>query len=157
MTRKSKKKTKGNRRRRQIRIFKVVITLLVILLPCIWLIGSSQRESEPMRVARTFANHLIHARYNEACAIATPQSVDDVMFYATWMGNQPYDGEDDRIRFKVTHAQLLMPADTVNVVRGKVLVELPDDEERVLHNLELKMLYTLDGWVVDYETPTSMW
>ena len=110
-----------------------------------------------MRVARTFANHLIHARYNEACAIATPQSVDDVMFYATWMGNQPYDGEDDRIRFKGTHAQLLMPDDTVNVVRGKVLVELPDDEERVLHNLELKMLYTLDGWVVDYETPTSMW
>ena len=50
-----------------------------------------------------------------------------------------------------------MPADTVNVVRGKVLVELPDDEEHVLHNLELKMLYTLDGWVVDYETPTSMW
>lgn len=157
MARKSKKTSKRNRRKSQIRIFKAVLTLLVILLPCVWLIGSGQRESEPVRVARAFADHMIHARYNEACAMATPQSVDDVLFYATWMGDHAYNAETDQVRFKVTHAHLLMPADTVNVVYGKVLVAQPDGVELELHRMELKLLYTIDGWVVDYEAPTSMW
>lgn len=157
MARKSSKTSRRNRRRLQIRIFKVVITLLVILLPCVWLIGTGQRESEPMRVARAFAHHLIHARYNEACALATPQSVDDIMFYATWMGSHAYNPDTDHVRFNITHARLLMPADTVNVVHGKVLVAQPDGEERELHPLELTLRYTLDGWLVDYTAPTSMW
>lgn len=155
MTKKRKKSSRRNRRRTQIRIFKAVITLLVLLLPCVWLIGSQGRESEPMRMARTFADHLIHARYNEACAVATPQSVDDICFYSTWMGAHSYDA--GQVRFKVTHAELLMPDDTVNHISGKVLVMQPDGQEQELHNLELKMLFTLDGWVVDYETPVTMW
>lgn len=155
MTRKSKKTSRRNRRRTQIRIFKVIITLLVLLLPCLWLVGSQGRESEPMRMARTFADHLIHARYNEACAIATPESVDDVYFYSTWMGAHAY--EADQVRFKVTHAELLMPADTVNHIAGKVLVMQPNGEEKELHRMELKLLFTLNGWVVDYEAPLTMW
>lgn len=157
MTRKSSNSSKRNRRRLQIRIFKTILTLLVILLPCVWLIGSGQRENEPMRVARAFANHLIHGRYDEACAIATPQSVDEVQFYATWMGHQAYNSDTNHVRFKITHAHLLMPADTVNMVYGKVLVAQPEGEEIELHRLELKLLYTSDRWLVDYKAPTTMW
>lgn len=157
MTEKRKKTSKRNRRRRQIRIFKVSLTLLVIFLPWVWLIKSGQQESEPMRVARSFANHMIHGRYDEARTVATGQSADDIHFYATWIGEQIYNNPDDNIRFKITHAQLLMPTDSVNVVYGKVLVRTPEGEERLLHRMELKMLCTSDGWLVDYTAPFSMW
>lgn len=156
MTRK-KKKPKRNRRRWQIRIFKAILCLLVLALPCIWLIGGGNRESEPMRLSREFAHHLIHARYNEACAMATPQSADDIRFYASWVGEQADEVAAADMRFKITHAQLLMPSDTTNIIHGKVMVKDATGEERMLHKLNIKMLYTLDGWLVDYEAPASMW
>ena len=156
MTRK-KKNSKRNRRRWQIRIFKAILFVLAIALPCVWLIGGGKGESEPMRVSRLFADHLIHARYNEARALATPQSVDDIAFYADWVGEQWTEMTNGNLRFKITHAQLLMPNDTINVVHGKVLVMNEVCEEYVLHNLNLKMVYTIDGWVVDYVSPLSMW
>ena len=156
MTRKSKN-NKGNRRRWQLRIFKFILCLLVVALPCVWLIGDAACESEPMRLSREFANHLIHARYNEACALAPPQSVDDIAHYALWVGSQADEMAVADMRFKITHARLLMPADTINVVHGDVLIKDNAGEEILLHKLSLKMIYTIDGWLVDYVAPTSMW
>ena len=86
-----------------------------------------------------------------------PQSVDDIAFYADWVGEQWTEMTNGNLRFKITHAQLLMPNNTINVVHGKVLVMNEVGEEYVLHNLNLKMVYTIDGWVVDYVSPLSMW
>ena len=152
-----KKKSKRNRRRWQIRFFKLTLFILAIALPCVWLVGRGKSESEPMRVSRLFADHLIHARYDEACAMATPCSTDDIAFYADWVGEQSHEMINGNIRFKITHAQLLMPADTTNIVQGKVLVMNELGEEKVLHYLDLKIIYTDDGWIVDYVSPLSMW
>lgn len=157
MTSKSKKKKKQTRRRFQIRILKLTMFILVLALPCVWLIGGSPKESEPMRVARAFADHLINGRYNEACALATAQSVDDVAFYALWRGQARNDSIAPMMRFKITHAQKLMPADSTNIIKGKVLVNTPQGNEVELHRLDLKMIYTLDGWLVDYEANRGMW
>lgn len=157
MAKKRSKKRKFNRRRTQIRIFKLIMMLLAIALPCILLIGDGKSESEPMRVARTFAHHLINEEYNEACSMATPQSLDDIMFYATWRGNNSNDSIADKMRFKITHAQLLMPSDSTNMIYGKVMIKNSDGDEELLHRLQLKMVYTLDGWIADYEAPLSMW
>ena len=159
MTSKSKKKKKTNKRRLQLRIMKLTLFILVLALPCVWLVGGGRKESEPMRVARTFADHLVNGRYNEACALATPQSVDDVAFYALWRGevSSECDSTAATARFKITHAQMLMPTDTTNIIKGKVLVDTPQGEEVELHRLDLKVIFTLDGWLVDYESGRGMW
>lgn len=152
-----RKKGKANRRRKQIRIFKIILVLLTILLPGILLIGGGKRESEPMQLARSFARHLIDAQYNEACSLATPQSLDDIQFYATWRGEVVNDSTAPAMRFKITHAQLLMPSDSVNMIYGKVLVTNDAGDEELLHRLKLKMVYTQEGWRVDYTAPDTMW
>ncbi|MBE6307424.1 MAG: hypothetical protein E7084_07215 [Bacteroidales bacterium] len=150
-------KSKRNRRRFQIRIIKLILLFIVLLLPCVWLVGNGKSESEPMRVSRAFVDHLIHARYNEACALATSQSIDDILFYADWRGLQAHEIMSDSVRFKITHAQLFMPTDTTNVVQGKVVVMLPEGEEKELHGMELKLVYTPEGWLVDYDKSQIMW
>ena len=152
-----KKNRKSNRRRWQIRIFKIVLFILVIALPCVWLVGGGKTESEPMRISRIFADHLIHARYDEACAMSTPQSVPGIDFYSDWIGEQTHDMINGDLRFKITHAQLLMPTDSVNIVQGKVLVTNELGEEEVLHHLNLKMIYSLEGWLVDFEKSQVTW
>ena len=156
MTRK-KKKRKSNRRRWQIRFFKILLFAIAIALPCVWLVGGGKSESEPMRVSRLFADYLIHARYDEAAAMATPQSVDDIAFYADWVGEQAHEMINGSLRYKITHAQLLMPSDSVNVVQGKVLVMNELGEEKELHRLELKMIYNLDAWIVDFDKSQVSW
>ena len=156
MTRKMKK-TKRNRRRWQIRFFKILLFALAIALPCVWLVGGGKSESEPMRVSRIFADHLIHARYDEACLLVTPRSADDVAFYADWVGEQAHEMINGNLRFKITHAQLLMPSDTVNIVQGKVLVMNELGEEKMLHRLELKMIYQLEKWLVDFDKSQVSW
>lgn len=155
MTRKKNKKS--NRRRWQIRIFKIVLFILAIALPCVWLIGGGKKESEPMRVSRIFADHLIHARYDEACAMSTPESEQEIAFYADWIGEQTHDMINGNLRFKITHVQLLMPSDSINMVQGKVLVTNELGEETVLHHLDLKMIYSLEGWLVDFEKSQVSW
>lgn len=157
MAKKRKKSKKINRSRLIVRCIKLTLFLLVLLLPCIWLISPGAKESEPMRVARSFAHHMIHGEYNEASAIATPQAVDDIRFYALWVGEQAEDLRTGDVRFKITHAQQLLPTDTTNVIYGKVIVKHPDGTIVDLHPLELRMVYTIDGWLVDYEASAAMW
>lgn len=157
MTTKKKKNKKRNRSRVIVRSIKLAMFLLVLLLPCIWLIDTGIKESEPMRVARTFTHHMIHGEFNEACAIATPQSVDDVKFYATWVGEQIEELAQCDVRFKITHAQQLLPSDTTNMIYGKVIIIHPDGDVSELHPLELKLVDTIDGWMVDYHASATMW
>ena len=156
MARKKKNK-KSNRRRWQIRILKIVLFLLTLILPCVWLVGGGKKESEPMRLSRVFADHLIHARYDEACAMATAESADDIAFYADWVGSQTHDMVNGDLRFKITHAQLLMPADSTNVIQGSVLVTNEMGEENVFHHLNLKMVFMIDGWRVDFDKTQVTW
>ena len=156
MTRK-KKNSKGNRRRWQIRIFKIALFLFTLALPCMWLVGGGHKESEPMRISRVFADHLIHARYDEACAMATAESAEEIAFYADWVGSQTHDMINGNLRFKITQAQFFMPADSINVVHGNVLVTNELGEEMVLHDLDLKMVYSLEGWLVDFDKSHVTW
>ncbi len=152
-----KKKSKRNRRRKQIRIAKIVMFLIVILLPCVWLLSPVNNENEPMRVARKFADHLISARYDEAARLATPQSADNIRFYATWIGDNKDEVIASQMRYKITHAQLLMPSDTTYAVYGKVLVADEPNDERELCRLNLKMVYIDDNWKVDYDISQTVW
>ena len=155
---KTRKKTKKiNRSRLIVRCIKVSLFVLVLFLPSLWLIIPTTKESEPMRVARSFAHYMIQGEYNEACAIATPQSVDDIHFYAMWVGEQADDLRNNDVRFKITHAQQLQPTDTTNVIYGNVIINLTDGTVCDLHPFVLKMVYTIDGWLVDYQASADVW
>lgn len=157
MANKRRKKKKYNRSKNIVRIIKSTLFLLVLLLPCVWLMHPAKKESEPMRVARAFAHHMIHGEYNEACAIATPQSVDDIKFYATWIGEQLSDLQTSDVRFKITHAQQYLPSDTTNMIYGQVIIIHPEGDVSVLYPLELRMVDSIDGWLVDYKASADMW
>ena len=150
MAKTRKKNNKRNKRRWQLRIFKLFLSLIVIALPCVWLFGTENTESEPMITAKAFADHLVHARFDEARMLATPQSAEEIDFFAEWVGEQQQELQNGVARFKVTHAQILMPADTTNVIHGAVLVPDEGGGEREVLRLQLNLLYTIEGWRVDY-------
>ena len=150
----NKKNRKRTKRRWQIRAMKLVMYLLVIALPCVWLIRQKHQDNEPMRVAKAFADSLIHARFAEAQSLATVRSADDIAFYASWVGSQAEELNHSKSEFKVTHAQILMPTDTVNVIKGKVLVTGADGKEREVQHLQLTLVRCADDWRVDFHADT---
>lgn len=131
---------------------KLAMYLLVILMPCVWLIKQEGKENLPMKIAKEFADHLIHARFNEAASLATPASLDDITFYATWVGSQSHELNSGEARFKVTHAQVVMPADSVTLIRGVVLIPQADGSECEVQQLNIEMVCTAEsGWLVNYK------
>lgn len=151
----NKKTGKRNKRRFQLRAMKFVMYFLAVALPCVWLIGQKRQDSEPMQVAKAFADNLIHARFVDAQALATERSADDIAFYAEWIGSQSGELQGGNARFKVTHAQILLPADTVNVIKGKVLAKDADGKEREVQQLQLTLVrQQAEKWQVDFHADT---
>lgn len=103
-----------------------------------------------MRVAKAFADDMIHARFLEARMLATGRSAEDIAFYAEWVGCQSGELNGCDARFEVTHAQVLMPTDTVNVICGKVFVPDAEGVEREVQRLRLTVVREDDRWLVDY-------
>ena len=50
----------------------------------------------------------------------------------------------------MTHAQILMPDDTTNVVQGKVLVKDRRGKEHAALSMLLNLVKEGDVWLVDY-------
>ncbi len=151
MVKKKKKKTSlRKRRRRQIMAIKLTLALIAIALPCLWFVRQETVENEPLRVAKEFADDMIHARFDEACLLSTPSSAAEIELFAEWVGSQNEELRTGTARFKVTHAQILMPDDTTNIVQGKVLVKDRRGKEHEALKMLLNMVKKGDVWLVDY-------
>ena len=151
MVKKKKKKTSlRKRRRRQIMAIKLTLAFIAIALPCLWFVRQETVENEPLRVAKEFADNMIHDRFSEAYMLATPESAPEIDLFAEWVGSQDDELRNGTARFKVTHAQILMPDDTTNVVQGKVLVKDRRGKEHAALSMLLNLVKEGDVWLVDY-------
>lgn len=150
MVKKKKKTSLRKRRRRQIMAIKLTLAFVAIALPCLWFVRQETVENEPLRVAKEFADDMIHARFDEAGMLSTPASASEIAMFAEWVGSQSEELRTGNAHFKVTHAQIFMPEDTTNVVQGKVLVKDSRGKEREVLNMLLNMVKSGDVWLVDY-------
>lgn len=150
MVKKKKKTSLRKRRRRQIMAIKLTLAFVAIALPCLWFVRQETVENEPLRVAKEFADDMIHARFDEAGMLSTPASASEIAMFAEWVGSQSEELRTGNARFKVIHAQIFMPEDTTNVVQGKVLVKDSRGKEREVLNMLLNMVKSGDVWLVDY-------
>lgn len=137
---------------------KLALLLLAIILPLLLLPAKiNAKQYEPMEAASVFVDCLIHARAGEACAVATPQSADDIRFYTTWVRDAVADTPHD-IRFQATH--ILNPNEnaTEGYVKGVVSAKNNDGEWCDIHILTFKLVKASHGgWIVDYDRNNVVW
>ncbi len=146
----NKKKSRRNKRRWQIRAMKMAMALIVLVLPCVWLLHEERIDNEPLRVAKEFADDMLHARFDEARLLATPQSADEIELFTEWVGTQAQELSVGKARFKVTHAQIYLPTDTTYVVQGKIMVPDAKGEECEVMRMLLNLVWRNEVWLVDY-------
>lgn len=158
MTAKQLNKNKRQKRRLQIRLMKATLLLLAIVLPLLLLPSKKRVEQQsPMQIAALFVDNLIHAQVEEACGVATPQSADDIHFYATWVQDAIADNPDN-IRFTATHVLIPNDDNTIGYVKGVVSVQDNEGQWSDIHILTFRLVEASQrGWVVDYDMNNVVW
>ncbi len=154
-----KKMSKRQRRKLQVKVMKLTLLAVAILLPLILL--PKQKENEyapPMHVVPQFVDLLIHAQATEACKLATPQSADDIHFYATWINEAVAHKPRGNVRFEVTHMYKTSLKDAMRYVKGKVSVKNDKGEWKDMHIITLQVVKDVArGWVVHYDNTLTQW
>lgn len=158
MTAKQLNKNKRQKRRLQIRLMKATLLLLAIVLPLLLIPSKSHTQRlSPLQTASVFVDNLIYAQVEEACSVATPQSADDIQFYATWVQDAIADNPDN-IRFTATHVLIPNDDNTIGYVKGVVSVQDNEGQWSDIHILTFRLVEASQrGWVVDYDMNNVEW